>query len=147
MEDEALGEFADGDMALSGTRGGMAVRAAAPAMKPMSAPMPMGRSAVAPGGMMMPPPPPPRQVVPQSTEHYTDYGVNGFTDASQDNLSTFAVDVDTASYTMVRRKLREGYLPPSSSVRVEEFVNYFPYEYARPERGAPFTVDLSLIHI
>jgi Ca-activated chloride channel family protein len=148
VELEAFEDAAEEVAASSTTRSRSAKRAVAPAMEPMSAPMPMTTAppmggAVASGGMRMPPPPPPPRppVVAQNTEHYTNYGVNGFTDASQDNLSTFAVDVDTASYTMVRRKLREGYLPPSASVRVEEFVNYFPYEYARPERGAPFSVD------
>ena len=72
-----------------------------------------------------------------SREAYDHTPDSSFHHASQRPLSTFSIDVDTASYTMVRRKLREGYLPPSASVRVEEFVNYFPYEYARPERGAP----------
>jgi len=82
-------------------------------------------------------------VVPESnTEDYTDYGVNGFTLTERDKLSTFAVDVDTASYTITRRKLREGYLPPQAAVRVEEFVNYLPYEYAQPDQGHPFAVDV-----
>lgn len=76
------------------------------------------------------------------TEQYTDYGVNGFTLVERDGLSTFAVDVDTASYTITRRKLREGYLPPQSAVRVEEFVNYFPYEYTQPSDGDPFAIDV-----
>ncbi|TNE88813.1 MAG: VWA domain-containing protein [Deltaproteobacteria bacterium] len=122
----------------------------APRSRPAPSPGPMPLAAEAPamptgggavGGLYMPPAPPPPPPVATNTEHYTDYGINGFTDAGQDNLSTFAVDVDTASYTMVRRKLREGYLPASSAVRVEEFVNYFPYEYAQPERGTPFAVD------
>ncbi len=68
----------------------------------------------------------------QSTEQYTHYGVNGMTLVSEDALSTFAVDVDTASYTVARRKLQSQTLPPQSSVRVEEFVNYFPYSYDGP---------------
>ncbi|MBW1880978.1 MAG: von Willebrand factor type A domain-containing protein [Deltaproteobacteria bacterium] len=90
-----------------------------------------------------PTPPPVVRPIPTVTnsEHYTDYGVNGFTIAQEDHLSTFAVDVDTASYAMTRRKLTEGYLPPAASVRVEEFVNYFPYEYQRPRSGDPFAVD------
>ena len=60
-------------------------------------------------------------VVPESnTEDFTNYGINGFTLTERDGLSTFAVDVDTASYTITRRKLREGYLPPQDAVRVEE---------------------------
>ncbi|TQF10681.1 DUF3520 domain-containing protein [Myxococcus llanfairpwllgwyngyllgogerychwyrndrobwllllantysiliogogogochensis] len=66
---------------------------------------------------------------------------NTFTETSKDPLSTFAADVDTASYTVARRYLQNGNLPPSSAVRVEEFVNYFKYRYAPPETGA-FTVHL-----
>jgi Ca-activated chloride channel family protein len=76
-------------------------------------------------------------------EHYTDYGVNGWVSTDEDALSTFAVDVDTASYAVARRKLREGTLPPPSSVRVEEFVNYFRYAYGGPDdAAAPFAVNL-----
>ena len=86
--------------------------------------------------------PMPVPVLPATTEHYTDYGVNGFFHTAEDRLSTFAVDVDTASYTISRRKLREGYLPPQSAVRVEEFVNYLPYDYRPPSAGHPFAVDV-----
>jgi Ca-activated chloride channel family protein len=77
-----------------------------------------------------------------NTEDFQDYGVNGFTLVEKDALSTFAVDVDTASYTVSRRKLKEGYLPPQAAVRVEEFVNYFPYEYRQPAASDPFLVDV-----
>ncbi|WP_224362984.1 vWA domain-containing protein [Hyalangium versicolor] len=66
---------------------------------------------------------------------------NPFTTTQEDALSTFAVDVDTASYSLARRYLTQGSLPPSQSVRVEEFVNYFKYRYAPPDKGA-FTVHL-----
>lgn len=78
---------------------------------------------------------------PSTGEGYTDYGVNGFELTDQDRLSTFSIDVDTASYTLARRKLRDGYLPAHAAVRVEEFVNYFPYEYRPPVPGDPFAVD------
>ena len=80
--------------------------------------------------------PPPE---PASAEQYTDYGHRDFTRVGVDPLSTFSVDVDTASYTLVRRKLQEGYLPPVAAVRVEEFVNYFPYDYP-PPNSDPFAV-------
>ena len=90
-----------------------------------------------------PPPAPPEPVQPQhNTEQYTDYGVNGFALVERDALSTFAVDVDTASYAISRKKLRSGYLPPQSAVRVEEFVNYFPFEYKHPGSNDPFSVDV-----
>ncbi|MFZ5469389.1 MAG: vWA domain-containing protein [Myxococcota bacterium] len=69
-------------------------------------------------------------------EGYTHYGVNAFVTTAEDRLSTFAVDVDTASYAIARRKLLEGTLPPPSSVRVEEFLNYFRYRYPEPTSGA-----------
>jgi len=74
-------------------------------------------------------------------EEYTDHGVNPFTLVSKDALSTFSIDVDTASYTMARRKLKNGVLPAWEGVRAEEFINFFDYEYRDPSRG-PFAVDM-----
>ena len=76
-----------------------------------------------------------------NTERYTDHGTNRFTDTSEDHLSTFAIDVDTGSYTIARRKLNEGGTPPKASVRVEEFLNYFGYDYPKPTSGA-FSVSM-----
>ena len=67
---------------------------------------------------------------------FKHYGVNPFIDTEDDHLSTFAIDVDTASYTVARRFVQDGHLPHPDSVRVEEFVNYFGYEYESPEDGA-----------
>jgi Ca-activated chloride channel homolog len=72
-------------------------------------------------------------------ESYKDYGRNPWVATATDRLSTFAADVDTASYTIARRKLTEGSLPPPASVRVEEFVNYFGYAFPEPTKG-PFSV-------
>jgi Ca-activated chloride channel family protein len=66
---------------------------------------------------------------------------NSFSHTSEDRFSTFAVDVDTASYTLFRRHVTEGRLPPREAVRVEEWVNYFRYRYPGPEAG-DFRVDL-----
>lgn len=63
---------------------------------------------------------------------FKNYGVNPFVDTEDDHLSTFATDVDTGSYTVVRRFLQDGHLPPEKAVRVEEFVNYFNYGYVAP---------------
>jgi Ca-activated chloride channel family protein len=60
---------------------------------------------------------------------FQDYGVNSYTDALEDHLSTFALDVDTASYSVARRYVMDGMLPPADAVRVEEFVNYFDPGY------------------
>jgi len=68
------------------------------------------------------------------------HGVNPWVDTTKDNLSTFAADVDTASYTLSRRSLNEGQLPPAASVRVEEYVNYFHYTFPAPAQGSPFSV-------
>jgi Ca-activated chloride channel family protein len=76
-----------------------------------------------------------------SGEAYKDHGINPFVSASEDRLSTFAIDVDTASYTLARRKVLEGTLPPREAVRVEEFLNYFRYTYPEPQ-GEPFAVAL-----
>jgi Ca-activated chloride channel family protein len=76
-----------------------------------------------------------------NTEQYTDYGVNRFVQTKQDALSTFSVDVDTASYTIARRKLNSGTLPNYASVRVEEYINFFDYHYDS-SKAKPFTVDM-----
>ncbi|MBC8159671.1 MAG: von Willebrand factor type A domain-containing protein [Roseiflexaceae bacterium] len=62
--------------------------------------------------------------------------VNPYTSTSEDNRSTFAMDVDTASYTSARSYLENSQLPPAEAVRVEEFVNYFRYEYPSPDEFA-----------
>jgi Ca-activated chloride channel family protein len=72
---------------------------------------------------------------PYDATTFTDPGVNPYVDASQDNQSTFALDVDTASYTVARRFITDGNLPDPASVRVEEWVNYFDQGYAPPEDG------------
>ncbi|MEM8532501.1 MAG: von Willebrand factor type A domain-containing protein [Chloroflexota bacterium] len=62
--------------------------------------------------------------------------VNPFIQTTQDNLSTFALDVDTASYASARNYITSDQLPPPDAVRVEEFVNYFDYKYPAPEQDA-----------
>jgi len=63
---------------------------------------------------------------------YADPGVNQPMDPSRDSRSTFGLDVDTASYTVAQRYIRDGYLPDPASVRPEEFVNFFDQGYAPP---------------
>ncbi|HMN29121.1 MAG TPA: von Willebrand factor type A domain-containing protein, partial [Caldilineaceae bacterium] len=75
--------------------------------------------------------------------YFADYGVNGFVESATDNLSTFGVDVDTGSYTLVRSYLDDGNLPPSEAVRVEEFINYFDYGYAYPTAEQTFAIELA----
>ena len=78
---------------------------------------------------------------PYDLTFFEYYGVNPFVDTEDDHLSTFAIDVDTASYTVARFFVQDGYLPDPASVRVEEFVNYFDYDYGTPQEGA-FAIHL-----
>ncbi len=71
---------------------------------------------------------------------FQDYGVNPSIDTEDDNLSTFALDVDTGSYTVMRNYLNDGNLPPQDSVRVEEYVNYFDHGYASPPAHQAFGI-------
>ena len=82
---------------------------------------------------------------PVGTESFKDYGVNPFVDAKKDRLSTFSIDVDTASYSFARRRLlRENMLPAYQGVRAEEFLNSFDYGYETPAAGAvPFKVSFA----
>ncbi|MCR4413464.1 MAG: von Willebrand factor type A domain-containing protein [Thermoguttaceae bacterium] len=75
-------------------------------------------------------------------EQYRPLAENPFLEVSRAPLSTFSIDVDTASYTNIRRFLREGRLPPPEAVRIEEMINYFPYHYPPPEGKTPFSVSL-----
>ncbi len=72
---------------------------------------------------------------------FKNYGVNPFVDTEDDSLSTFAIDVDDASYIMMRSYIERGNLPPDEAVRVEEFVNHFDYGYD-PPYNRPFDVYL-----
>lgn len=68
--------------------------------------------------------------------YFQDYGVNPLTDTNRDHLSTFAIDVDTASYAVTRRYINDGALPPIDAVRAEEFINAFDQGYAPPRDSA-----------
>jgi Ca-activated chloride channel family protein len=72
---------------------------------------------------------------------FEDYGVNPEVPTAEDNQSTFALDVDTGSYTVTRGYLTDGVLPDPASVRTEEFVNYFQQDYQPPEDGMGIHVD------
>ena len=73
---------------------------------------------------------------------FQHYGVNPFIDTEDDNRSTFAIDVDTASYTVARRFVQDGNLPDPASVWAEEFINYFDQGYASPTDGDAFAIHL-----
>jgi Ca-activated chloride channel family protein len=80
---------------------------------------------------------------PFTTEAYDAVEDNPFITVAQSPLSTFSIDVDTASYANVRRFLREGELPPPGAVRIEELVNTFTYDYEPPRGEHPFAVHLA----
>jgi Ca-activated chloride channel family protein len=99
-----------------------------------------------------PPPPPPSPIPPSEGEttppietpdgmKFQANGSNPFVDTEDDRLSTFGLEHDTGSYTVVRGYLNDGRLPPAEAVRVEEFVNYFDYGYIKPAID-PFSITM-----
>jgi Ca-activated chloride channel homolog len=80
-------------------------------------------------------------VEPHNTESYNFITENDFLKAVDNPLSTFSIDVDNASYTNSRRYIDNGSLPPIDAVRIEEFVNYFNYDYAKPTGKHPFSIN------
>lgn len=117
--------------------------------------------AAMPTGHAYAPPPPPAPVMameyrtahvpttlpatPANTEKYAERDDNPVRRTLDEPVSTFSIDVDTGSYSNVRRMLREGQRPPSDAVRAEEFINYFRYGHAAPtDRSRPFNVTTEL---
>jgi Ca-activated chloride channel family protein len=84
---------------------------------------------------------PPR---PTGTESYARVAENNFVRVSQEPLATFSIDVDTASYSNVRRFLNMNQLPPADAVRIEELINYFTYDYARPTGSHPIGASMEV---
>ena len=82
--------------------------------------------------------------IQQNDEEYNYIKENGYTAVSSAPLSTFSADVDTASYTNVRRMIDDGMDVPPDAVRIEEFINYFDYDYTDPSDGEPFAVHTEL---
>jgi len=78
---------------------------------------------------------------PAGADDYKRIVENNFLSVADQPLSTFAVDVDTASYSNVRRFLEDGSMPPADAVRIEEMVNYFNYDYEAPTGDEPFSVN------
>lgn len=113
----------------------------------------------------MPPPPPMAkmapgqgyagtyaQIAPQpmpgdvNRDRYQDVELNGVKLVAQEPVSTFSIDVDTASYSNVRRMLNAGHLPPKDAVRIEELINYFDYGYDLPKsKSAPFETTVKVV--
>jgi Ca-activated chloride channel family protein len=105
------------------------------------------------GGYPPPPPPPSPHVeeifrvvdpaqepVEWNTESYSHLPENDFKTVMENPLSTFSIDVDKASYSIVRRHLESGRLPPPGATRTEELINYFSYDYPEPTGAHPFSV-------
>ncbi|MDP5085075.1 MAG: VWA domain-containing protein [Yoonia sp.] len=96
---------------------------------------------------------------PAQTEAFANADTNPLRITSEDPVSTFSIDVDTASYAIVRSSLSRGQLPPAQAVRIEEMINYFPYDYPAPDLGeapfrptvttfqTPWNADTQLVHI
>ena len=100
--------------------------------------------AAAGGQYGIPPPSYPYPVPPYDTASYAEIQENRFRLVKDHPLSTFSIDVDTASYSNVRRFLNEGRLPPVDAVRIEELINYFRFDYPDPRNGAPVSVTTEL---
>ncbi|MBZ9920122.1 VWA domain-containing protein [Mesorhizobium sp. BR1-1-12] len=88
------------------------------------------------------------QIAPQeeNRDRVQDFKTNPVHSALEDPVSTFSIDVDTASYSFVRRSLKEGFLPQADTVRVEEMINYFPYDWKGPDSAStPFNSTVSVM--
>ena len=88
-----------------------------------------------PTGAATPMPSPTPDIRELRDNFFTNYGINPFVEAATDPLSTFAADVDTASYAVARAYLNGGQLPPTAAIRTEEFLNSFDYHYPQPING------------
>ena len=100
------------------------------------------RPQMAVGGVQMPPQPRPGDI---NRDRFEDFEQNPVKLVSDEPVSTFSVDVDTASYSVMRKSLNMGSLPARDSVRVEEMINYFDYDYALPEnKSEPFKINTHL---
>jgi Ca-activated chloride channel family protein len=96
---------------------------------------------------------------PENRDRLETFRTNPVRSSAEDPVSTFSIDVDTASYSLVRRSLKEGLLPQADTVRVEELVNYFPYDWEGPKSAetpfkstvtvmpAPWNAQHKLMHV
>ena len=96
------------------------------------------RSYAMAAGMAMP------EMEPWDTNEYTHFESNGFQSVATNPLSTFAADVDTSSYAQFRRRTLAGEPVPADSIRIEEMLNYFHYDYAHPQGDEPFGVTIEI---
>ena len=108
----------------------------------MASEAPAVGGAVAPATAYLPEPAP---LPVENTEAYANAPVNPVHVTAEEPVSTFSIDVDTASYAVVRSSLMSGVLPDAEQVRVEEMVNYFPYSYPAPEAGQAFRPTVTVM--
>jgi len=79
-----------------------------------------------------------------NSETYSTITENTFQATSEKPISTFSIDVDHASYSNTRRYIKGGSLPPVDAIRVEEFINYFTYDYPQPKNDDSFSINTSV---
>ena len=94
--------------------------------------------------LSVPPPHPVAAGMPRTGEEYGQTAETGFIETLEEPLSTVSIDVDTASYTNVRRFVEQGRRPPEAAVRIEELLNYFHYSYPDPSGADPFSITTEL---
>ncbi|MBP0978667.1 MAG: von Willebrand factor type A domain-containing protein, partial [Oscillospiraceae bacterium] len=85
-----------------------------------------------------------QDITVSDNEEYSVINESGFKSVKADPLSTFSVDVDTASYANVRRMIQNGNKVNADDVRIEEMLNYFHYDYPQPKAGEPFSVNTQI---
>jgi len=82
----------------------------------------------------------------ENRDRFAEFKTNPVRSAVEDPVSTFSIDVDTASYAFARRSLKQGFLPQADTVRVEEMINYFPYDWKGPdEASTPFNSTVTVM--
>ncbi|MBO0700851.1 MAG: VWA domain-containing protein [Zavarzinella sp.] len=79
-----------------------------------------------------------------NTENYQHFVENAYVSAAREPRSTFSASVDTAAYSIVRAKIQDGHLPPKDAVRVADLLNYFDYDYPRPQGISPVAATLEM---
>ena len=105
----------------------------------------MSRSAPSPKPMPIPMRDPVVVMPERNTEAFPEADDNPIKVTAEAPVSTFSIDVDTASWSMIRNSLSRGQLPPEGAVRIEEMVNYFTYDYPSPEADAPFATHVGVM--
>ncbi|WP_274628514.1 VWA domain-containing protein [Arvimicrobium flavum] len=107
----------------------------------------LSRQAAKQSGPMPAPAPADILLQPEANrDRVEEFKTNPVHSTAEDPVSTFSIDVDTASYSFARRSLKEGVLPQADTVRVEEMINYFPYDWKGPHSAeTPFNTDVSVM--